>query len=248
MALFETLEKQGNWLFRWRSYLPVLILPLLFFSLRSPDNLKLIVDNTTADILDGFAFAVSILGLIIRAVTVGCAPMRTSGRNTGEQEADVLNTTGIYSVVRHPLYLANFFLFFGLLLFVQVWWTVLIGILAFWLYYERIMITEEEFLKGKFKSAFSKWADKTPAFIPSFGQWQKSALPFSLKTVLRREYTGFTQVILAFTATQHLRWYFITGNWEPNYVWLSMLGFGFLVYFVLRTIKKKSRILWVEGR
>ena len=32
----------------------------------------------------------------------------TSGRNTHDQVADSLNTSGIYSIVRHPLYVGNF--------------------------------------------------------------------------------------------------------------------------------------------
>jgi len=35
MALREELERQGNWLFRWRSYLPLLIVPLFFVALYS---------------------------------------------------------------------------------------------------------------------------------------------------------------------------------------------------------------------
>ena len=57
--------------------------------------------------------SVSFLGLFIRIVTVGRAPIGTSGRNTREQVANTLNTTGIYSLVRHPLYLGNYLVFLG---------------------------------------------------------------------------------------------------------------------------------------
>lgn len=58
--------------------------------------------------------AVSLFGLLIRAVTIGFTPKGTSGRNTKEgQVAEVLNTKGIYSVVRHPLYLGNYFMWLG---------------------------------------------------------------------------------------------------------------------------------------
>ena len=61
----------------------------------------------------------SFFGLGIRVFTVGFTPKNTSGRNTAEQIADVLNTSGIYSMVRHPLYVGNFFMWLGIGLLTQ---------------------------------------------------------------------------------------------------------------------------------
>ncbi|MGB8874133.1 MAG: hypothetical protein WCC75_12145, partial [Desulfobaccales bacterium] len=44
----------------------------------------------------------------------GLPPRGTSGRNTQGQVAETLNTTGIYSLVRNPLYLGNFLIWLGL--------------------------------------------------------------------------------------------------------------------------------------
>ena len=38
MALREELERQGNWLFSRRSYLPLLILPILLIALRNSEQ------------------------------------------------------------------------------------------------------------------------------------------------------------------------------------------------------------------
>lgn len=126
------------------------------------------------------------MGLFIRCMVIGYAPRRTSGRNTDGQKAETLNTSGIYSIVRHPLYLGNFFIFIGMALFTQVPWFVLIAVLAFCLYYERIMFAEEKFLRGKFGDEYLRWADRRPAFIPSFKHYQKPALRFSFRNVLNR--------------------------------------------------------------
>ncbi|MEI3590430.1 MAG: hypothetical protein V8Q44_05920 [Alistipes ihumii] len=60
---------------------------------------------------------VSLFGLAIRIRTAGHTPDRTSGRNTAEgQVADEPNTTGIYSMMRNPLYVGDLFKWPGIAL------------------------------------------------------------------------------------------------------------------------------------
>ena len=191
MALREELKEQGSWLFRWRSYLPLLIIPILFIALRSSGNLEKIIGRTATHFCDYLCITLSFAGLVVRCIIVGCAADGTSGKNTKAQRAVALNTTGMYSIVRHPLYLGNFIISIGLASFTHVWWFILVIIFGFWLYYERIMFAEEEFLRSKFGGSYLEWANKTPAFLPRFRNWQRSSLSFSFRNVLKREYTGF---------------------------------------------------------
>jgi len=196
-----------------------------------------------------FCVLVSLSGLVVRAITIGYAPAGTSGRNTSEgQVAEQLNTKGIYSTVRHPLYLGNFLIFLGFTIFTQSVWFNISATLAFWLYYERIMFAEEEFLRGKYGAQYEEWAKGVPAFLPRFSQWQKAKLEFSFKNVLKREYTAFFEIALIFPLLDLAANYILHGFWELNYYWLSFLIFGTLVYFTLRTLKKKTKFLHVEGR
>ena len=90
--------------------------------------------------------AISFLGLAVRVYTIGCVPEGTSGRNVKEQRADELNTSGIYSIVRNPLYLGNFFICFGLVAYpAPSFYMILSYVLLFLLYHERIIFAEEEF-------------------------------------------------------------------------------------------------------
>ncbi len=146
MALREELQRQGNWLFRWRSYLPLIILPLLLIALRNADWLERTVGDSLQNCWEVSCLSISFVGLAVRFVTVGYVPAGTSGRNTKGQKAKVLNTTGMYSIVRHPLYFGNLIITLGLLLFMAIWWFGLIVAFAFCLYYERIMVAEETFL------------------------------------------------------------------------------------------------------
>ncbi len=113
MSLQEELEKQGIWLFRYRGTLPLIVLLIgTILYLRTeiyPETFFL--EETPYEIyFEMLCLLVSLFGLAIRVYTVGYTPRNTSGRNIKKQVADKLNTTGIYSIVRHPLYLGNFFM------------------------------------------------------------------------------------------------------------------------------------------
>ncbi|WP_313100976.1 methyltransferase [Epilithonimonas sp.] len=146
MALKEELEKQGNWLFRYRSFLPLIVLVVGLAVLVQTSLKKESFDCSIYYEL--FCLFVSIIGLGIRIYTVGFTPKNTSGRNTKEgQVADKLNTTGIYSIVRNPLYLGNFFMWLGLAMFTENVWFIICFILFYWIYYERIIFAECNFWK-----------------------------------------------------------------------------------------------------
>ena len=142
--------------------------------------------------------AVSLAGLGVRVATVGCTPAHTSGRNTKKQVAEELNTTGMYSVVRNPLYHGNFLVGLGPARFLRVWWIPVIFLLAFFLYYERIIFAEEMFLRRKFGELYVTWASTTPAFLPRWRLMASFKHPFSVRKVLRREHQTLFGIVLVF--------------------------------------------------
>jgi protein-S-isoprenylcysteine O-methyltransferase Ste14 len=246
MALREEFRRHGNLLFRFRSYLPLLFIPIIIMSLGS---FKYAGNAHWKDqIWEMVCLAISFLGLGIRVFVIGRVPKGTSGRNTNRQIAEVLNTSGIYSVVRHPLYLGNFFMWLGIMLVLHSWWLIFIFMLAYWLYYERIMYAEEEFLRDKYGDAYLKWANQTPAFWPDFSHWQAPNLPFSWRNVLKREYHGLFGIILAFTILEVAGDYIVNGQFEWDGLWVVIFTVNFLLYIVLRILAKKTRLLDEEGR
>lgn len=242
MALKEELEIQGNWLFKYRSYLPIVILliGLLVFIQANYHTKPANICNSYYATLCLF---VSLTGLAIRIYTIGYTPKNTSGRNTGEgQVADELNTTGIYSMVRHPLYFGNFFMWLGIALLTENIWFIVSFVLFYWIYYERIMFAEEQFLERKFGEGYKKWADNVPAFIPKMGLFNKPTLSFSLKKVLKKEKNGLFAVFLIFTAFN------IIGEWLKqhthfNYFFLIGCIATMLIYVVLKILKMKTAYL-----
>ncbi|HYW78766.1 MAG TPA: isoprenylcysteine carboxylmethyltransferase family protein [Thermoguttaceae bacterium] len=246
MALREEFENSGNWLFRWRSYIPLVMIGMFVFALRERQYSG---PRENFDYLwEGFCLFVGLLGLGIRAITIGHTPKGTSGRNTKKQVAHSLNTTGIYSVVRNPLYLGNFCMGLGVALFAQLWWLAVIFVLAFWLYYERIIFAEEAFLRNKFGDEYLQWANRTPVFIPHFRNYEKADLPFSMKNVLRREYNGFFALISVMFVLETVQEYLRQERIAFDIEWVAIFGCAFIIWMTLRTLKKYTTVLNVSGR
>jgi protein-S-isoprenylcysteine O-methyltransferase Ste14 len=249
MAMIEELERSGNWLFRGRSYFPLALYALMAVVIGMKwDPLFQEFDTATAIA----CIATSMLGLVIRALTIGYTPRGTSGRNTkAGQVAEVLNTKGMYSLVRHPLYLGNFFMWLGIMIYVgNVWFTV-VCCLLYWLYYERIMFAEEAFLRVKFGQAYLDWSVDVPSFWPRNLKWVAPDVEFSLRNVLKREYNGFFAVFLSLAMVSAGKTYVhITQDWESvlHPFWQSAVISSFAVFFILRSLKRYSRVLHVEGR
>jgi hypothetical protein len=116
------------------------------------------------------------------------------------------------------------------------------------LYYERIMLAEEEFLRQRYGETFEKWAASTPAFIPRLHGWKSPALPFCWRTVLRREYSGFFLITTTFFLLDAMADWRVERAFRLDWVWGSVFGVGLVVYLFLRTMKKHSRLLHVPGR
>ncbi len=245
MALVHELESSGNWLFRRRSWLP-LILVFSGLIMMYLGNRQVII----FDLRDEMIFlGISIFGELIRVFTVGFAPRNTSGRNTSAgQIADELNTTGFYSIIRHPLYLGNFFMWLGPVVFIRSAWFAVVFLLVYWLYYERIMFAEEQFLRRKFGEAYDKWSGKVAAFFPYKFNWISPKLGFSLRNVLKREYNSFVNIFIIFAILDLFRNFYLTGRIFMTHIWLIMLISAVAIWLIIRSIHKYTRWLEVEGR
>lgn len=246
MNLYRHQIKIGNRLFRWRSYLPLLFLVVL---LPGFSEFSYIRQSHQYDYLwEILCLLISLFGFFIRCYTIGHVPEGTSGRNEKDQKADSLNTDGIYSLMRNPLYFGNFFMYLGATMFVRSWWVCLIYGLLFIIYYERIILSEEAFLKIKYGKKFDEYADRTPVFLPRFKGWAPQNLPFSFRNVLKREYPGFFGLIASFTIMEIIGDYIIHNRIIIDSAWLVFFLIGLLVYITLRTLKKKTKLLHVKGR
>jgi protein-S-isoprenylcysteine O-methyltransferase Ste14 len=245
MALIHEFERSGNWLFKRRSWLPLLLVICGIVVMNYEDRQAIIFSSTKELIFLG----ISIFGEVLRIITVGHAPGNTSGRNTAAgQLADEINTTGIYSVIRHPLYVANFFMWLGPVLFLRSFWFTVVFILIYWLYYERIIFAEEQFLRRKFGIEYDEWSENVRAVIPGFRNYTPPRLRFSFKTVLRREYNSFLNIFIIFSALDIIRNYFLSGKFSITPLWIMLVAGAAIVWIIIRAIHKRTQWLTVEGR
>jgi protein-S-isoprenylcysteine O-methyltransferase Ste14 len=187
-------------------------------------------------------FFVSLIGVLVRVYTVGYAAPNTSGRNVITQVADTLNTTGLYSIIRHPLYVGNYFMWLGICMRLHSISIVIVMSLLYWMYYEKIMFTEEEFLRRKFRDTFDNWAKVTPAIFPNLRRWQKNVLPFQLKKVIFKENDGIYAIIIIFfffdiTVLYIVNQYFF---YVPLH-WIIIMTISTIAYIGVKLIKKNTK-------
>ena len=247
MALQETFEKHGNWLFQRRSFLP------LFIVIIGGGWYVFLLHSNIVSVhywwVDFLFLCVGFLGLGIRILTIGFTPKGTSGRNTGiGQEAEHLNISGIYAMVRHPLYLGNFFMWLAPVLILTDLWFTLFFCAFYWIYYERIMFAEEQFLRKKFGQTYLDWASKTPAFFPNFSLYKKADLQFSLKNVLKREYSGFFGLVFTMTLLRIVGFAVTTKQLYLDFPWIIIFSTALVILLTLKVLKRFTKVLDVEGR
>ncbi len=240
--LADELERSGNWLFRHRSWLPIAAVPVVLVGLRPAPGWAAL------QAWEALCLAVALVGLALRALVVGFAPRGTSGRATVGPEAEQLNTSGIYSLVRHPLYVANYLMWLGLALMSRSPAVVVIVTLLYWIYYERIIIAEEAYLERRFGDVFRAWAAHTPALLPRLTGWRRPQERLSLRVILRREYASlfaFAVLYALICAAAHRELPPHRLGLCPVTAWL--LASSTLVYVTLRSLKKAG-LLHVAGR
>ena len=237
MALSHSFEESGKILFKYRGQIPLLLFPaaapVIYFT-----DYELMDEDVVA-VTKSIAILISILGFAIRIYTIGTSAQNTSGRNTHQQVADSLNCTGIYSIVRHPLYLGNYLMWAGIVIYTLDVCFFIIVSLVFWIYYERIMFAEERYLEKKFSGNFSKWSQKTPAFFPAFRQFKPSQYRFSLRKVLRKEYSGFLAMVVSFVFVETLQNSFTAGKLAVNQIALLILSCAIILTLAVKFIAKK---------
>ena len=230
----DELASAGDVLFRRRSYMPLVLVPLFVLSLFDGRR-------TTPLSWEMACFVVALSGLALRGFVVGTAPQGASTRGTRRPTAESLSTLGAYSIVRHPLYVANTLVALGCALLSGTWYLPLIVVLLSFVYHERIAAREEAFLQSTFGDTFRAWANEVPAMIPAFGRYRPSNVPFQWRKVLVQESHGLCAIGTAFLVLDTLEDSVRLGYFHVDPTWVAIFTATLIPFLSVVIVKKSTR-------
>lgn len=144
----------GAWLFRYRSFLPVPLALVLVMVRRGEVEAPWLVLLGPALVVVGEGlrlWAVRHIGTISRTRTTRYGP---------------LITTGPYAMMRNPLYVGNWFLWTGFVVWSRLLWMLPIAWVVFGLQYRAIARWEAAFIRSIYTSAYDDYARDVRAWIP----------------------------------------------------------------------------------
>ena len=222
----------GDLLFKYRGQIPVPFLItglfLFYISKMNPINHDHYIH----------CFLISLTGIIVRIFTVGFTFDKTSGKNTEGQLAEKLNITGIYSLLRNPLYLANYLNWLGIILLFSNFLVTISLTIFFCFYYYYIILTEEDFLLKKFKEKYKIYFKETPRIIPTLKNWKKPETKFNFFKTIVNIKNGLLGISIIFYLIFSIETFKNTGSiFVINWIFYFMV-FSFILYALLKIILK----------
>ncbi len=225
-------------LFKYRGILPPLF---LIFALGLQINVEVFARG--ADLPNIALLILGLFGLGIRIFAIGYAGTNTSGRNIIGHVADSLNTTGIYSICRNPLYLGNFLLWLACIMAMDSVPIIAAFLIAVWWFYTRIIQSEEAFLTEKFGTEYTDYCATTWRIVPNIRTYRRGQTRFDMMRVLRQETAGLLAFFTAFIICDKLD-ILLGGGFAPlmeDAILLAGFGLSLCLYGVLKCIKPPKK-------
>lgn len=232
--------KIGNFLFHYRNVL----LPVFFLLILVPA--PELFQNPTIALVIGLG--ISIAGQLIRFLTIGLVYIIRGGQNRKVYAQDLV-TTGIFSHCRNPLYVGNIAVGIGMGVASNsvLFFSVITPLIIFT--YIAIVAAEENFLRGKFGSAYDEYTKDVNRWIPNLKGISNTfkAHQFNWKRVLLKEYNStFTGTLLGIMLIMKANYEHpeLYGDFQQK---LTMFGIIILavtaVYLFTKFLKKTHRLV-----
>jgi len=173
--------RAGRFAFRYRG----MLLPIAIVLLLIPGP-ALMANPALAGVI---GLAIALLGQFIRSANVGLEYIIRGGKDH-QVYAEKLVTEGLYSHVRNPMYVANFFLVLGMAIASNSWVFLLLGIPIVVLMHSAIIAAEEDFLRNKFGAEFDAFCARSPRWLPRLSGLAATlrGMRFNWRRMLVQEY------------------------------------------------------------
>ncbi len=221
----------GKFLFKFRSFtpLPLIALTFVFFKPLSPSLLWTLIGLLLACAGEG-----------IRMHSVGYAGSGTSGRENF-LKAVSLNSTGLYSLARNPLYWGNMLIFAGLLTLYANPAALALFVAFLFLQYHFIILAEEEFLEQQHGQSYADYRGRVNRWLPRFGGYAPPGHRFDDRKVFFKENDSCFNLLLA--ALLILAWKEKVFSGELGRPWIYAAAALALVVFYawVKVLKKKEK-------
>jgi Putative protein-S-isoprenylcysteine methyltransferase len=183
--------------------------------------------------------AVACAGESLRIASVGFAHSGTSGRESF-LKADRLNTTGLYSLARNPLYWGNLLIFAGLLAAFANPWALALFIVFLFLQYHFIVLAEESYLQERHGRAYEEYCGRVRRWLPRFSNWAPPSGSFAWKKVLFKENDSCFNLLLAFVLIVAWKERHFAGHVRHPH-WLAGAALLLIVSYAAVKVAKKKR-------
>jgi protein-S-isoprenylcysteine O-methyltransferase Ste14 len=155
----------GNFFFRYRNWLFIILYLLLFVPSPPLFSEKIFGPGYFYwPLITGLIITVT--GQLIRGLTIGLAYIIRGGKE-GKVYAEELVTSGIFNHCRNPLYVGNILMLLGVGILSNSLLYVAVIMPLFLVIYQAIVLAEENFLRNKFGFSFDQYCSRVNRWLPS---------------------------------------------------------------------------------
>jgi hypothetical protein len=157
-----------------------------------------------------------------------------------------LCTDGPYSICRHPFYLSNAMLDFGVCVMSGTWLLVAVYPVAFWVAYAPTVRNEENLLRELYSELHKAYCANTPALLPSlrgllrsgksYASWQNLLHERELSRLVR--YSSFPLAVMFGARLWHSHWHKV--DRMALTLGAAALGLYFLSEVIYHTLEERQ--------
>lgn len=225
--------KTGRFLFKYRSLTPLPLIVIVLIFVRPTAGVG------HALLLNIGGLVVALLGEAVRIFAVGYAHTGTSGRES-YLRAEALNTSGIYSLVRNPLYIGNLLIYTGLLaVFANLPALLLFDTFLFIQYYF-IILSEEHYLKITHGSRYESYCREVNRIFPRVNKYRPPDLPFNLRKVIQKENDSLFNLLMMYLLLLAYKERLHLGHFRNSILFVSAVGVLVIVYIGIKIWKRAN--------